>query len=61
MNSEDETGKTLSIFERVSRTIRGERNRDLTLAKIEWARKEALNKQKSLPNTKSQNQRFKQT
>ena len=46
MNTEDETGKALSIFERVSRAIRGERNRDLTLAKIEWARKEAFNRQK---------------
>jgi len=47
MNTEDETGKALSIFERVSRAIRGERNRDLTLAKIEWARKEAFNQQKT--------------
>jgi hypothetical protein len=46
MNTEDQSGKALSIFERVSRAIRGERNRDLTLAKIEWARKEAFNRQK---------------
>jgi len=33
------TGRLLTIFERVSRAIRADRDRDLTLAKIEWARK----------------------
>ncbi len=47
MNAEDSNGRSLTIFERVSRAIRGDRNRDLTLAKIEWSRKAALNKQKT--------------
>jgi len=47
LNTENSSGRALTIFERVSRAIRGDRNRDLTLAKIEWARKEAFNKQKA--------------
>jgi hypothetical protein len=47
MNAVDSNGRSLTIFERVSRAIRGDRNRDLTLAKIEWSRKAALNKQKA--------------
>jgi hypothetical protein len=47
MNAEDSNGRSLTIFERVSRAIRGDRNRDLTLAKIEWSRKAALQKQKA--------------
>ncbi len=38
------TGRLLTIFERVSRAIRADRDRDLTLAKIEWARKELAKK-----------------
>jgi hypothetical protein len=47
LNTEDSNGRTLSIFERVTRAIRGDRNRDLTLAKIEWTRKAVLNKPKA--------------
>lgn len=47
LNAEDSSGRTLSIFERVSRAIRGDRHRDLTLAKIEWTRKAVLNKPKT--------------
>lgn len=43
------TGRLLTIFERVSRAIRADRDRDLTLAKIEWARKQ-LNKKNGLKN-----------
>jgi len=37
-------GRLLTIFERVTRAIRGTRDRDLLLAKIEWARKAATGK-----------------
>lgn len=40
------TGRLLTIFERVSRAIRADRDRDITLAKIEWARKELARKAK---------------
>jgi hypothetical protein len=45
---EDEaSGKLLTIFERVSRAIRGEHNRDYTLAKVEWARKDIIRQEKN--------------
>ena len=45
LNMEDsKTGKLLTLFERVTRAIRGDRDRDLLLAKIEWSRKAALKK-----------------
>jgi hypothetical protein len=39
------TNKLLTIFERAARVLRGDRNRDISLAKIEWTRKEAAKKQ----------------
>lgn len=45
------TGRLLTIFERVSRAIRADRDRDITLAKIEWARKEIAKKNKLKNNT----------
>lgn len=39
------SGRLLTLFERVSRAIRADRDRDLTLAKIEWARKELIKKE----------------
>ena len=39
------TDKLLTIFERAARVLRGDRNRDISLAKIEWVRKESLKKQ----------------
>ena len=45
------TNKLLNIFERAARVLRGDRNRDISLAKIEWARKEALKKQGKAPST----------
>jgi hypothetical protein len=38
------TNKVLNIFERAARVLRGDRNRDISLAKIEWTRKEAAKK-----------------
>jgi hypothetical protein len=40
------TGRLLTIFERVSRAIRGDHDRDLILAKVEWARKDIARKNK---------------
>ncbi len=40
------TGKLLTIFERVTRAIRGERDRDFVLAKVEATRKEIIQKNK---------------
>ena len=45
------TNKLLTIFERAARVLRGDRNRDISLAKIEWTRKEALKKQGKAPST----------
>ncbi len=45
------TNKLLNIFERAARVLRGDRNRDISLAKIEWTRKEALKKQGKAPST----------
>jgi hypothetical protein len=46
MNLEDaRSGRVLSIWERVTRAIRGSRDRDILLAKVEWTRKLALKKQ----------------
>lgn len=39
------TNKLLTIFERAARVLRGDRNRDISLAKLEWTRKEAAKKQ----------------
>lgn len=42
MNLEDgRTGRLLTLFERATRTLRGTRDRDILLAKVEWTRKEA--------------------
>lgn len=46
MNLQDgKSGRVLSLWERVSRAIRGTRDRDILLAKVEWSRKRAMNKQ----------------
>jgi hypothetical protein len=48
MNSIDaKSGKVLTIFERMTRTLRGKNNRDLVLAKNEWIRKKALKNKKN--------------
>lgn len=39
------SGRLLNIFERASRALRGTRDRDLLLAKMEWMRKETLKKE----------------
>ena len=45
LNLEDgRSGRLLSLFERVSRAIRGPRDRDVVLAKMEWSRREILKK-----------------
>lgn len=44
--SDARTGRLLTIFERVTRAIRGDHDRDIILAKIEWARKDLAKKQK---------------
>lgn len=41
------TGKTLSIWERLTATIRGQHNRDILLAKLEWTRNKVLNQVKT--------------
>jgi len=47
MNLEDgRTGRLLTLFERATRTLRGTRDRDILLAKVEWTRKEAAKKQR---------------
>jgi hypothetical protein len=43
------TSKLLTIFERGARVLRGDRNRDISLAKLEWTRKEAAKKQGKTP------------
>ncbi|MEZ4814940.1 MAG: hypothetical protein R3A80_07020 [Bdellovibrionota bacterium] len=45
------SGRLLTLFERVSRAIRADRDRDITLAKIEWARKELLKKESAKKDT----------
>ncbi len=44
LNLENRDGSVLSLFERVTRAIRGTRDRDILLAKVEWSRKEAAKK-----------------
>ncbi|MEZ4815319.1 MAG: hypothetical protein R3A80_08970 [Bdellovibrionota bacterium] len=46
MNLEDaRSGRLLTLFERVTRTLRGTRDRDILLAKVEWTRKSVLKTQ----------------
>jgi hypothetical protein len=47
MNAIDKKGKALSIFERLTRALRGKNDRDLVLAKNEWIRKKALKNKKN--------------
>lgn len=48
MNAVDsKTGKVLTIFERMTRSLRGKNERDLILAKNEWIRKKALKNKKN--------------
>jgi hypothetical protein len=47
MNTIDsKNGKILTIFERLTRALRGKNDRDLVLAKNEWIRKKALKNKK---------------
>lgn len=49
LNLEDaRSGRVLNIWERVSRAIRGTRDRDILLAKVEWTRKLALKNQEKI-------------
>ena len=47
MNAINKNGKALTIFERLTRALRGKNNRDLILAKNEWIRKKALKNKKN--------------
>ena len=47
MNAIDKNGKALTIFERLTRALRGKNERDLVLAKNEWIRKKALKNKKN--------------
>ena len=47
MNAIDKNGKALTIFERLTRALRGKNDRDLVLAKNEWIRKKALKNKKN--------------
>lgn len=52
LNLQDaKSGRILTLWERVSRAIRGTRDRDILLAKVEWTRQQVLAKQgKKKPN-----------
>jgi hypothetical protein len=46
MRINSKNDKILTIFERLTRALRGKNDRDLVLAKNEWIRKKALKNKK---------------
>jgi hypothetical protein len=49
------TGRLLTLFERLTRAIRGEHDRDLILAKVEWARKDLERRERNKQNKLGKN------